>query len=62
MYENVVDEAMFISRASEGAVSMEWIMDQPVSIRKKYFEKFQKEIKERQERLNKKPNTTTYKK
>lgn len=44
---------MFISRASEGAVSLEWLMEQPVSIRKKYFDQFQKEVKERQEKLNK---------
>ena len=51
LYENIIDEAMFISRASEGAVSLEWIMDQPISIRKKYAEEFRKEVKERQERM-----------
>lgn len=57
LYENILDEVMFICRASEGAISMEWLMDQPVSIRKKYFEQFQKEVKERQEKLNRKMNT-----
>lgn len=57
LYENILDEAMFICRASEGAVSMEWLMEQPISIRKKYLEQFQKEVKERQEKLNKKTNT-----
>jgi bifunctional DNase/RNase len=42
---------MFISRASEGAVSLEWVMNQPISIRKKYLEEFRKEMEERQERL-----------
>lgn len=51
LYENIIDEAMFISRASEGAVSLEWIMNQPISIRKKYAEEFRKEVKERQERM-----------
>lgn len=53
LYENIIDEAMFISRASEGAVSLEWIMNQPISIRKKYAEEFRKEVKERQERMKK---------
>ena len=58
MYENIVDETLFISRASEGAVSAEWIMQQPIFIRKKYVESFTKELKEREARLNK-ANTTS---
>lgn len=54
MYENIVDEVMFISRASEGAVSSEWIMQQPIFVRKKYVESFTKELKEREARLNSK--------
>lgn len=54
LYENIIDEAMFISRASEGAVSLDWIMNQPVFIRKKYFESFTKEMKERQALIDKK--------
>jgi hypothetical protein len=54
LYENIMDEAMFISRASEGSVSLEWIMEQPIFIRKKYLEQFQKEVKERQDRINNK--------
>ena len=53
LYENIVDEALFISRASEGAVSAEWIMDQPVFIRKKYVKSFTAELKERERLLNK---------
>ena len=48
MYENIVDETLFIARASEGAVSAEWIMNQPIFIRKKYVEAFTKELKERE--------------
>ena len=48
LYENIIDEALFISRASDGAVSAEWIMDQPVFIRAKYVELFTKELKERE--------------
>lgn len=51
LYENVVDEAMFIARASEGAISAEWIMEQPVFIRKKYVDQFKRELKEREQRL-----------
>lgn len=52
MYENIIDETLFISRASEGAVSAEWLMDQPIFVRKKYVESFEKEIREREKRLN----------
>lgn len=53
MYENIIDEALFISRASEGAVSAEWIMDQPIFIRKKYVKSFTEELKEREKALSK---------
>ena len=53
-YENIIDEAMFISRATEGAISVEWVMNQPISIRKKYVKDLEKELKEREQRLNKK--------
>lgn len=52
MYENIIDETLFISRASEGAVSSEWLMDQPIFVRKKYVESFEKELREREKRLN----------
>lgn len=52
VYENIVDEALFIARASEGAISVEWIMSQPIFIRKKYVDAFSKELKEREARLN----------
>ena len=54
LYENIIDEALFISRASEGAVSAEWIMEQPIFIRKKYAKTFDKELREREARLNSK--------
>ena len=47
LYENIVDETLFIARASDNAVSAEWLMDQPIFIRKKYVETFKKEVKER---------------
>lgn len=53
MYENIVDETLFISRASEGAVSAEWVMTQPIFIRKKYVEQFTKELQEKEKMLNK---------
>nr|DAY85118.1 MAG TPA: hypothetical protein [Caudoviricetes sp.] len=54
MYENIIDETLFISRASEGAVSAEWLMTQPIFVRKKYVESFEKELKEREKRLKQK--------
>lgn len=52
LYENIIDETLFISRASEGAVSAEWIMEQPIFIRKKYVDSFTKELKEREKKLS----------
>ncbi len=52
MYENIVDETLFVSRASEGSVSAEWLMSQPIFIRKKYVDVFSKELKEREKALN----------
>lgn len=47
LYENIIDEVMLIARASEGAVTTDWIMEQPIFIRKKYYESFTKELEER---------------
>ena len=58
MYERIVDEALFIARASEGAVSTDWIMNQPIFIRKKYVDSFDKELKEREARLKAKTTST----
>ena len=33
-YEKIVDEAIYISRASEGSISSDWVMEQPIFIRK----------------------------
>ena len=52
-YERIIDETLFISRASEGAVSAEWVMDQPIFVREKYVKSFEKELKERQQELEK---------
>ena len=52
-YENIIDEIVFIARASEGAISTDWIMAQPISIRTKYVKDFEKELKEREAKLNK---------
>ncbi len=52
-YERIIDETLFISRASEGAVSAEWIMEQPIFIREKYVKSFEKELKDRQAEFEK---------
>lgn len=51
LYENIIDETLFVSRASEGAVSAEWLMNQPIFVRKKYVESFTRELKERERKL-----------
>lgn len=53
MYERIVDEAVYIARASEGSMSVEWVMSQPIFVRKKYFKQMQKEIEAREEKMNK---------
>lgn len=47
LYENIVDEAMYIARGSEGAVTLDWLMNQPIFIRKRYLDQMQDEVKER---------------
>lgn len=42
---------VFISRASEGALNPEWIMQQPIFIRRKYVEDFDKELQERKQKI-----------
>jgi hypothetical protein len=51
-YEHIVDETLFIARASEGSVSADWIMNQPIFVRQKYVKAFEQELKERQEKMN----------
>lgn len=53
-YERIIEETIYVSRASEGAVSAEWVMEQPIFIRTKYVEELDKELQERQKKLNKK--------
>lgn len=53
LYENIIDETLFIARASEGAVSAEWVMQQPIFVRKKYVQSFTNELKERERALKK---------
>ena len=55
-YERIVDETLFISRASEGAVSAEWVMGQPIFVREKYVKSFEKELKDRQQALEQSKN------
>ena len=56
LYENIIDEAMFITRGSEGSVSLEWLMQQPIFIRKKYMKMMEEEIDERKRILNERKN------
>ena len=52
-YERIVDETLYVARASEGAISADWVMQQPIFIRTKYVEELDKEMKERQKNLSK---------
>ena len=52
-YERIVDETLYIARASEGAISADWVMNQPIFIRTKYVEQLDKEMQERKKALDK---------
>lgn len=49
---NILDEVLFIARATEGAVSVDWVMNQPIGVRKKYVKDLSEELKKRQAELN----------
>lgn len=51
--EDILDEVVYIARASEGALSAEFIMAQPISFRKKYLEFFYEERKRLEKSINK---------
>ena len=53
-YEKIIDETLYIARASDGSISADWVMKQPIFVRTKYVEELDKEMKERQKQLNKK--------
>lgn len=53
-YEQIIDETLYIARASEGAISADWVMGQPIFVRTKYVEKLDEEMQERQKQLDKK--------
>ena len=50
-YERIVDETLYVARASEGAISADWLMEQPIFIRTKYVDQLDKEMKERQKQI-----------
>lgn len=49
---------MYVARGSEGAVSLEWIMSQPVFVRKKYFSRMKEEVAERNKMVNKRKSSS----
>ena len=53
-YERIIEETLFIARASEGAISADWVMQQPIFVRTKYVEQLDKELQERQKQMSKK--------
>ncbi len=58
-YQSIVDECVFVARASEGAISIDWIMHQPILIRKKYVTSLTKELKDREAKSNKNKSKST---
>ena len=52
-YERIIEETLYVARASEGSISADWVMEQPIFIRTKYVEQLDKEMKERQQQLDK---------
>lgn len=52
-YERIIDETLYVARASEGSISADWVMEQPIFIRTKYVEQLDKEMQERQKQMDK---------
>lgn len=52
-YEKIIDETLYVARASEGSISADWVMEQPIFIRTKYVEQLDKEMQERQKQIDK---------
>lgn len=52
-YERIIDETLYIARASEGAISADWVMQQPIFVREKYVKQLDEEMKEREKNLKK---------
>lgn len=50
--DRIIDECAFIARASEGAISIDWIMNQTINTRDRYVKKLNQELKEREQRMN----------
>ena len=51
--DNITDESVFVARASEGSLSVDWVMAQPVYIRQRFVDSFTKELQERKKNLDK---------
>ena len=52
-YNAITDEMLFVASASNGAISVDWLMDQPIRTRARYFDEFKK-MEEDRERNSKK--------
>ena len=50
--KHIIDDMIFISRASEGAISIAWLQNQPIYIRMRCKEAMVKELKDREAKLN----------
>ena len=57
-YEKILDDIVFIARASEGSISVDWLMEQPVFVREKYVKSFQDELEKRKKELDARSNNT----
>lgn len=57
-YEKILDDIVFIARASEGSISVDWLMEQPVFVREKYVKSFQDELEKRKKELDARSNST----
>ena len=57
-YEKIIDDIVFIARASEGSISVDWLMEQPVFVREKYVKSFQDELEKRKKELDARSNNT----
>lgn len=45
-YNDITDSMVYIATSSNGSISMDWLMGQPIRLRLRYYDEFKKMEKE----------------
>lgn len=46
-YDSITDDMLWVASASHGAISVDWLMDQPIRTRLRYYDEFKRIEEER---------------